>query len=198
MKLPNIIKIRIPILLALACSEIASIFILRGHPGFHGFLVASLAVLLLFVPLFWVQEIWRQNISYFVVAFSALGITSLIADLLISRRIAQAPMNFFLFSFWILIFLRKNRQHSKGFSEEQYQSLKAEDIRFFWVCINLVGLVSCFIYLAYYPDGGWANASFPVAFLFLCGVVYCLFIKRNHIDSRVDSRQDKIDSGGRA
>ncbi|MGA7832200.1 MAG: hypothetical protein WCA21_14680 [Terracidiphilus sp.] len=198
MKLPSIIQIRIPILLALSCGEIASIFILRGHLGFHRFLAASLAVMLLILPLFWIHEFWRRNISYFVVAFSALGIALLIADLLISRRITQAPMNFFLFSFWILILLRKNRQHSKGFSEEQYQILKAEDIRFFWVCINLVGLVSCFIYPAFYPDGVWANAALPVAFLFLCGVVYCLFIKRTHISSGSDSLQDKLNSGGRA
>jgi hypothetical protein len=198
MKLPPIAKIRIPILLALVCGEIASIFIMRGQPGFHRFLAASLAMMLIIFPLFWIQEFWRRNISYFVVVFFAFGVALLIADLLISRRITQAPMNFFLFSFCILIFLRKNRQKSKGFLEEQYQILKAEDIRFFWVCINLVGLVSCFIYLAYYPNDKWTNAPLAVAFLFLCGVVYCLFIKQTKISLKIDSGQNKSDSGGRA
>ena len=35
MKIPAIQKMRIPLLLALACSEIAAIFIVHGQPGFH-------------------------------------------------------------------------------------------------------------------------------------------------------------------
>lgn len=195
MKLPIVAKIRIPILLALACGEIASITLLCGHPGFHGFVAASLAVMLLILPLFWIQEFWRRNISYFIVVFCALGVALLIADLLVGRGLTQVSLNLLFLSFIILGSLRKNRQQSKDFEEEQYQIRKTEDIRFFWVCINLVGIVFCFIYLAYYPDGKWANAPLPVAFLFLCGVIYCLFIKRTHISSGSDSGQDKLDSG---
>jgi hypothetical protein len=198
MKLPSIAKIRIPILLTLGCGEIASIILMRGHPDFHGFVAASLAVILLILPLFWIQEFWRRNISYFVVVFCALGVALLIADLLLGRGLTGTPLNLLFISFMILGLLRKNREQSKDFGEEQYQIRKAEDIRFFWVSINLVGIVSSFVYLAYYPDGKWANASFPVAFLFLCGVVYCLFIMRTHISSGSDSGQDKLDSGGRA
>jgi hypothetical protein len=198
MKLPSITKIRIPILLALACGETTLIFHLCGHPGSYGFVAASLAVMLLILPLFWIQELWRRNISYFVVVFCALGGALFIADLLVVRRLTPDPLNLLLVSLVIFGLLGKNRQQSKDFAEEQYQIRKAEDIRFFWVCINLVGILSCFIYLAYYPDGKWAEAALPVAFLFLCGMVYCLFIKQTHIGSGSDSGQDKLDSGGRA
>jgi hypothetical protein len=198
MKLASITKIRIPILLALVCGETASIFILRGNPGFYKFLVTSLAVELLILPLLWIQEFWRRNISYFAVFFFAFGVTVLIADLLVERRLTTDSLNLFLFSFMFQGLLWNKRQKSKELLEEQYQILKVEDIRFLWVCINLVGIVSCFIYRAYYPDGKLVNAAMPIAFLFLCGVVYCLFIKRTYTGSEIDSSQDKMDSGGRA
>ena len=198
MKISAIQKVRIPLFLALACGEIAAIYILRGQPGFRVFLVVSLTVTLLILPLLWIQEIWRRNISYFVVALFALGATLFAADLLDGRRPSRAPLNLLFVGFLIVGLIRNSRRRTNQLSEEQYQIRKAEDIRFFWVCINLAGMLSCFIYLAYRPDGKWASLPLPVAFLFLCGVVYCLFIKRTHIGSGVDSSQDKFDSGGRA
>ncbi len=198
MKMPAIQKIRVPVLLALACGEIAAIFILRGQPGFRVFLVTSLAVILLIPPLLWIQEIWRRNISYFVVAFVALGMALLFADLLTGRGLSSAPFCLLFYPLLILGLIRKGRFRSNDISDEQYRIRKAEDTRFFWVCINLAGIVSCFIYLAYHPDGKLANLPLPVAFLFLCGIVYCLFIKQTNVGSGIDSSQDKLGSGGRS
>jgi len=198
MKIPAIQKMRIPLLLALACSEIAAIFIVHGQPGFHVFLAASLAVVLLILPILWIQEIWRRNISYFVVVFFVLGVALWLCDLLVGRGLSQAPLSLLFVSLLILGLIRKGHRHSKDYSEEQYRIRKAEDIRFFWVFVDLAGIVSCFVYLAYHPDGKWANLSLPIAFLFLCGTVYCLFIKRTDIGSSNDSSREGLDRGGRA
>jgi hypothetical protein len=198
MKMATIQKVRIPLLLALACGEIAAIFILRGQPGFRVFLAVSLAVLLLVPPLLWIQEIWQRNVSYFVFVFFALGVALFIAELVVGRGLSQAPWNLLFVSFLIIGLTWRDRRHSKDFSEEQYRIRKAEDIRFFWVCTNLAGVVSCFIFLAHYPGGKWENVPLPIAFLFLCGTVYCLFIKRIDIGSSSGPGRDEFGSGGRA
>jgi hypothetical protein len=191
-------KVRIPVLLALVCCEVVSIFILRGKPSFHLFVATSVAVLLLVLPLLWIQEIWRQNISYFVVAFFALGMAITFADLLTERSLSSAPFGLWLYSFLILGLIKKGRFRLSDLSEEQYKIRKAEDTRFLWVFINLAGIISCFIYLAYHPDGKLSGLPIPIAFLFLCGIVYCLFIKQTHITSSADSNQNDLESGGRA
>jgi len=196
MKTPAIQKIRIPLLLALVCCEIASIIVLRGQPGFQVFVAVSLAVIFLVPPLLWIQELWRRGVSFFLVALIALYLALSFANLLIERRTYSALASLSLIPCLILILLRKGRLRPSEFSEEHYRIRKAEDIRFFWVFVNIAGIVACFIYLAYHPDGKWANLPIPMAFLFLCGIVYCLFIMRTH-SSNIDSSQHKLDEGGR-
>jgi hypothetical protein len=189
---------RIPLLLALAFSEIAAIFILRGQPSFHVFLAASLTLVLLTLPLLFIQEIWSRNVSYFVFVFFALGVSLSIEELLVGRGLTQAPLNLLFVSLLFLGLIRRDLWRTKNFSEEQSRIRKAEDIRFFWVCVNLAGIVACFVDLAFHPNGNWAYLALPIAFLFLCGTVYCLFIRRTHIGSSNDSSRERLDPGGRA
>ena len=197
MRIAAIKTMRIPASLMLLCCEIASILILRGQPNFHVFLPASLAVILLILPLFWIQEIWRQNISYFVFAYFALGAALYADELLVGKGLPEAPFNL-VFVLILIGLIRKSRQGSKNLDELEYRIRMGEDIRFFWVCINLAGILTCLIYLAYHPDGRWANLMLPIAFLFLCGIVYCLFVKQVKTRPNFHSSQEKLDSGTRA
>jgi hypothetical protein len=198
MRIASIQKIRIPLLIALACSELAAIFILHGQPSFRVFLATSIAVVLLIVPLLWIQEIWQRNMTYFVFVPPAVAVSLVIDELLLGRWLGHAPWNMLFIPFAILISIKRENPRRNEPWEEQYQVRKAEDIRFFWVCANIAGIVTCFIYLAHLHDERWANLILFIAFLFLCGIVYFLFVYRPHTSSSDDPRQNGLGTGGRS
>jgi membrane protein YdbS with pleckstrin-like domain len=198
MRIASIQKIRIPLLLALACSELAAIFILRGQPSFRVFVAASIAVVLLIVPLLWIQEIWRRNITYFVFVPPAVAVSLVIDELLLGRGLGHAPWSMLFIPFAILISTKRDNPRSNEPSEEQYRVRRAEDIRFFWVCANIAGIVTCFVYLAHLHDEKWISLILFIALLFLCGIVYFLFVYQPHTSSSEDPRRNELGTGGRA
>jgi hypothetical protein len=197
MKIPAIQKIRIPILFALVGSEVASILILRGQYRIRMLLSVSVGLILLILPFLWIKEIWRRNISIFLFVLPAITLSLFIAELFSGRGLSDAPAST-LFATFVILGSICRRRHPSASPEEQCRVRKAEDIRFLWVCANMIGIVSCFVYLAYHPDVQWANLPLFIAFLFLCATVYLLFIRQTHIGISADSGGEKVGSGGRA
>jgi hypothetical protein len=79
MKLPTIVKIRIPILLALAIGEAVGLLHFYGQPKFFQFIVLSLAGIMLIVPLLWLDFMRRLEVPYsalILIPAAFLGIAS--------------------------------------------------------------------------------------------------------------------------
>lgn len=159
MKLPEVAKLRIPMLLLLAVGETVGLAYFRGHRIFELFAALSTTGILLIVPLLWVDWMQRKGVPYFPFFVLAFSFDGGMASWHRREMIFLAFWAAMFLSLATLIAVKLARSADQAQQEANLAAIRARGQEFGPVSRNLVGFVAWLMLALSF----WSLAKSPIS-----------------------------------